>query len=338
MVIQAARDAAFGAKLFYNGIMWSVIAMFVIYDNDLQKAMFRLNIAYVLGFFGLFGLSYYLFNTCGLNPGFVEANNNNRELTGLKSDSFEGNETLLQSQGSTNAINIDMEAGPVSLSENENTETVRRVTSPKKSSNNFDNGMRFCEPCQIYQPYRSKHCKQCEKCVHKFDHHCFWIGGCVGELNHRKFWLFLFFQTVLEVWAYLIADSGLDASYAKGQQLVKDGAKGTSSPYQTSEYGAFTVATMAVLLAALFTGILLGFHTFLILTNQSTWEYSKKDQLSYLKNYPRSFYPFSAGFIGNVKLIFFHGNVPTEWELPPVQVSRKKKGFNWCENEYWSCC
>jgi hypothetical protein len=66
-------------------------------------------------------------------------------------------------------------------------EYIAKIELPKK---------RFCEYCNLEQPYRSKHCRECEKCVRKYDHHCFWIGGCVGELNHRKFYGFLAFQTI----------------------------------------------------------------------------------------------------------------------------------------------
>eukprot|EP01017_Pseudomicrothorax_dubius_P040371 TRINITY_DN6307_c0_g1_i4.p1 TRINITY_DN6307_c0_g1~~TRINITY_DN6307_c0_g1_i4.p1 ORF type:complete len:108 (+),score=5.18 TRINITY_DN6307_c0_g1_i4:520-843(+) len=62
----------------------------------------------------------------------------------------------------------------------------------------------FCDRCNIIQPFRTRHCTKCDKCILKFDHHCFWIGGCVGELNHRTFWYFLFFQTVVNTWAFII--------------------------------------------------------------------------------------------------------------------------------------
>jgi len=67
---------------------------------------------------------------------------------------------------------------------------------------------RFCEVCQVVQPYRSRHCWDCNRCIRKFDHHCFWVGGCVGELNHGKFWLFLFFQTWQECLSFVIAQGG----------------------------------------------------------------------------------------------------------------------------------
>lgn len=61
--------------------------------------------------------------------------------------------------------------------------------------------LHYCDKCQIYQPYRTKHCNECQACVTKFDHHCFWLGGCVGELNHCKFWWMLLFMTL----EYIIA-------------------------------------------------------------------------------------------------------------------------------------
>ena len=72
---------------------------------------------------------------------------------------------------------------------------------------------RFCDTCQVMQPYRSRHCWECNRCVRKFDHHCFWIGGCVGELNHGRFWLFLFTQTLSEIVALSLAWDGHAQAY-----------------------------------------------------------------------------------------------------------------------------
>ena len=47
--------------------------------------------------------------------------------------------------------------------------------------------IRFCTPCKLYQPYRTKHCRECQKCVALYDHHCPWIGGCVGQNNRIYF-------------------------------------------------------------------------------------------------------------------------------------------------------
>jgi len=345
MVKQEAQDAAFGARLFYNGIMISTIALFFVYDNDLRKAILSFDVVYFLSFFALYGLCYYLYYITGQNPGFVElsssAEGDHIELSISKTGQNDGAESLLQPQTALSSgeniqqYNDDNSAQPQNTDDVEKSVVTRKS---KKKENSWMPDLRFCEHCQINQPYRTKHCDKCERCVHKFDHHCFWMGGCIGELNHGKFWLFLFFQTILQGWAYLIASSGMDAGYDKGMKDVQSKTTGTTSPYTTTEYGAFMTIAVIIFLAFIFTGVLCGFHTFLILTNQSTWEYLKKDRISYLKIYPGSFYPFSEGVWGNIKMIFFHKNRVREWELPPVEISRRPKGFNWCENEYWSCC
>jgi len=347
MVKREAQDAYFGAKLFYNGLMFFTIGIFFFYDNNLQKAMFSLDLLYVIPYLALFGLSYYLYQICGQNPGFLESSgapdSGQLNLSMSKTDPRGGTESLLQpSTGHSQSDDLEKGGQEVLQEVNERKESTRK---PKKARNqDTTDGLfperRYCDICEAVQPYRTKHCDKCERCIHKFDHHCFWIGGCVGELNHRKFWIFLFVQTLLEIWSYYIADSGMDASYNKGLQKVNTGNKGETSPYTSSEYGAFTVLTILIFLTIIFTGVLLGFHTFLILTNQTTWEYAKKDRISYLKIYPKSIYPFSQGLVENIKLIFFHHNIIRDWELPDMDsVSyRRKKGFNWCENEYWSCC
>lgn len=56
----------------------------------------------------------------------------------------------------------------------------------EKILDQFDKSLpqrRFCNYCQILQPFRTKHCKLCKACVAKFDHHCFWIGFVIRRLR-----------------------------------------------------------------------------------------------------------------------------------------------------------
>ena len=50
------------------------------------------------------------------------------------------------------------------------------------------------------------------------------------------------------------------------------------------------------------------YHTYLIFSNQTTWEFTRRSQISYLKIYPRGYLPFDKGLLNNLKLIFFPGN------------------------------
>jgi len=179
---------------------------------------------------------------------------------------------------------------------------------------------RFCEICCIVQPYRTKHCHLCERCIHKFDHHCIWIGSCVGELNHRIFYVFLIFQNIVQIWTFIIANSGLNGLYERNEEVVQ-ALEDVENPEETMNYGSgeyvfFMVIAFIIFLATLFTGLLLIFHTYLIVTNQTTWEYTRKDTLSYLRVYPKNFHPFNEGVWKNFKMIFFHNNKVKQWELP----------------------
>jgi len=56
--------------------------------------------------------------------------------------------------------------------------------------------------------------------------------------------------------------------------------------------------------------------------------------------FPKGFYPFDKGILNNLKEVFCHGNKIKEWPLPTLMQAKQEssKHFNWCENEYYSCC
>lgn len=54
---------------------------------------------------------------------------------------------------------------------------------------------------------------------------------------------------------------------------------------------------------------LLIYHTFLISTNQTTWEYTRRDNISYLRIYPKGTYPFSQGIFKNFYLVLCDKNI-----------------------------
>ncbi|KAL4499281.1 hypothetical protein ABPG72_006867 [Tetrahymena utriculariae] len=189
----------------------------------------------------------------------------------------------------------------------------------------------YCHICKRHQPFRSKHCDDCGRCICKFDHHCFWIGGCVGELNHRKFWFFLLLQSIVIFWTFLNSLNALDRYIT----VNKEGKESYSQ-----EYGAFAVLSFVLFVLLLFTGVLCSYHTFLILTNQTTWEHVKKNKISYIAKLPKGFYPFSQGVFQNIKLIFFHNNQLRDWQVPTLREAqqRHQNTFNIFENEYYNCC
>jgi len=155
----------------------------------------------------------------------------------------------------------------------------------------IDPTCRFCPACNLWQKLRSKHCNLCNKCVAKYDHHCFWMGNCIGEKNHGSFWWFLFIQTVLIIWSLFLLIEGL-AWAPKGS---------------VSEFLEYDLLSCLVVTGILVVGwlpiALLGLHTYLILTNQTTWEFNRRARITYLHGLDDGVHPFSRGACGNIKLI-----------------------------------
>jgi palmitoyltransferase len=87
----------------------------------------------------------------------------------------------------------------------------------------------------------------------------------------------------------------------------------------------------------LFTGILGGYHMYLLVSGQTTWEHSSRNSVTYLRPYKTGILPFYEGLYENIRHAF-QPKEPKDWELLEPSDLLEKQGFNWCENEYWSCC
>jgi len=155
-------------------------------------------------------------------------------------------------------------------------------------TNNDDNSDKpnKCKICNIVQPLRTKHCKKCNQCVYRYDHHCFWLGSCVGGDNHVYFWWYLLVQTILIVWSMIIAGSGIFVSQSLDWIL---------------KCGLLIVVEVICVLFIIMPFGLLCFHTYLMSTNQTTWENAKRNKIPYLKDIPESILPFDKGLCTNIK-------------------------------------
>ena len=165
--------------------------------------------------------------------------------------------------------------------------------------------------------------------MRKFDHHCFWLGGCVGELNHGKFWTFLFVQTLL-LWS--------------GFSISRSGHRDAAFDYENDEEMRNHIQAVwmffigLTFLFMIFTGVLCAYHTYLIMSGQTTWEHSGRFMITYLRPYKHGQMPFFKGISGNIAAVFCHNNQCQEWELIQPAKLRETQGFNVCDNEYYSCC
>lgn len=163
-----------------------------------------------------------------------------------------------------------------------------------------------CTYCNIIQPPRSKHCHDCDKCVLQFDHHCVWLGTCIGKRNHRRFWWYIFEETILCIWTGILYITFLKSKVEKDW---------------------WTIVFVVVLLTALafcfvFLLLLLLFHSYLVLTNQTTYELVRRRRIQYLRRIPERVHPFSKGACKNIynfccsnESIYTMEAVPTVEEL-----------------------
>ncbi|XWS45623.1 hypothetical protein CRYUN_Cryun15aG0152400 [Craigia yunnanensis] len=141
-----------------------------------------------------------------------------------------------------------------------------------------------CSYCNVEQPPRAKHCHDCDKCVLQFDHHCVWLGTCIGQGNHCKFWWYICEETALCLWTGIFYITYLKANISRA--WWKD---------------AFMILLLVALsISIIFLLLLLLFHSYLILTNQTTHELVRRRRIPYLRGIPERIYPFSNGVCSNL--------------------------------------
>lgn len=153
--------------------------------------------------------------------------------------------------------------------------------------------LKYCTTCHIYRPPRCTHCSVCENCVERFDHHCPWLGNCVGRRNYRLFFAFVVCTATLNVVSLATAVAKVTMHCrAQQEQLANNAGRallGTMAEVPVSV--ALVVYTTAVVW---FTVGLVIFHSYLISSNQTTYEQVKGV-------YCGGSNPFDRGAAGNFR-------------------------------------
>jgi palmitoyltransferase ZDHHC9/14/18 len=151
--------------------------------------------------------------------------------------------------------------------------------------------LKYCYTCQIYRPPRCSHCPRCDICVEKFDHHCPWTGTCIGKRNYRCFSLFVSSTTLMSLFVMAISLVQLILVSIEEYQFVPQVGFGPALGNVLKRCPVAVLLIIYLSFALMFVGSLCGFHSYLILTNQTTYETIKK----------KNKYAFSKGLCINIQ-------------------------------------
>ena len=181
-----------------------------------------------------------------------------------------------------------------------------RLPPQRLSDCNVDTGLewRQCRKCQLPKPPRAHHCSICQKCVLNMDHHCPWVGNCVGFYNYRYFYLFL-------LWTCLGCAYGSICMLAPYLHVRRTGGVHIRLQYSPRMAVKFLFPLAFAITIAV--GALLLFHTYLLLSAQTTIEMYKnieRKQLFLELRGEKFTNPFSTGSMrGNFEQIFGNSEI-----------------------------
>ncbi|XP_024388352.1 protein S-acyltransferase 10 [Physcomitrium patens] len=177
-----------------------------------------------------------------------------------------------------------------------------------------------CPYCGLWQPLRTKHCHDCDKCVLRFDHHCVWLGTCVGQKNHRKFWWYIFYEAALVMWSIV--------------WYIRAFRRSIGHTWWVEE-SIVMLVILGLIITECFLITLFLFHSYLIITNQTTYELTRRRRIPYLRMLPEKVHPFNRGM--DVNLYSFCCSRSSEYPiyvLPSPEeledMARPTSCFNYC--------
>jgi palmitoyltransferase len=157
---------------------------------------------------------------------------------------------------------------------------------------------KFCKTCRCVKPPRAHHDTITGKCVYEMDHYCPWMNNVVGYNNYVYFILFLGHLLIgCTYYMFMTSERMFTLANAEKHQVIFSD--------WSANHGIMFTFTIA-LSGAISVAILLSWHIFLLLTNQTTIEFYinienrsiAKDRGIFYKN------PFDEGVRKNLRRVF----------------------------------
>ncbi|KAL4433935.1 hypothetical protein ABPG75_000376 [Micractinium tetrahymenae] len=178
----------------------------------------------------------------------------------------------------------------------EDVEYGMAVPTKDHQINGYTVTTKYCTTCSHYRPPRCSHCAVCDNCVDKFDHHCPWVGTCIGRRNYRYFLVFVYSTVTLCCWVFALSVANL---------VIAARDAGWSFGTAAGDHPAAIVCAVYTFLAFWFVGGLSALHTYLVCTNQTTYEHFRH-RYSDLGN------PYDNGLLANCWEAFC-APIPPRW-------------------------
>lgn len=162
---------------------------------------------------------------------------------------------------------------------------------------------RRCRKCGGPKPPRSHHCSICRRCVLKMDHHCPWFNTCVGFHNQRYFDRFLVYLHACSLVVVLILPVVPAFGIFELMGVADMAGEDELGFLQMVGLPVCWIAAVGVLIVV---SLFLGFHTYLVLTNQTTPEFMDNgdDRAHAWTRWEAWRSPYDLGWSENISEVF----------------------------------
>uniref|UniRef100_A0A1L8DYH7 Palmitoyltransferase n=2 Tax=Nyssomyia neivai TaxID=330878 RepID=A0A1L8DYH7_9DIPT len=194
------------------------------------------------------------------------------------------------------------------------------IQPPRNTDEAREKNWKLCTVCECWQPPRSWHCKTCNVCILKRDHHCLLTSCCIGHRNHRYFMLLMFhlflataYSAIYNTYFIWFLHGPEFKTWFSFVQIVFPLAW---LLVDTSTKQYYLVIYVIGILGALFVGVLLYYHTRIVMQGAIVAEHEKK-----IRKYDMGRHRNIENVLGKRwKLV---------WLSPSIESPLQHDGINW---------